>query len=74
LCVICNKAYFVTKFCVNTNTSFTGIFYSGASQNFGGGVKLGCGPKQGPKKEMFSGLSENEMKKFLAATCLIHHQ
>jgi hypothetical protein len=30
---ICNKAYFVTKFCVNTKTSFTGILDSvGAGQ------------------------------------------
>jgi len=33
LCGICNKAYFVTKFCVNTETRFTGILDSvGASE------------------------------------------
>jgi hypothetical protein len=36
LCGISNKAYFVTKYCVNTNTNFTGILdWVGASERDG---------------------------------------
>jgi hypothetical protein len=33
--------------------------------NFGGGVKRGCGPKQGQKKMLLPDLSGNEVKNYL---------
>jgi hypothetical protein len=73
LCGISNKAYFVTNFCVNTKTSFTGILDSvvrvrGILHNVGGVVKLGCGTIRGNfrgRNMLVPGLSENEAKNYL---------
>jgi hypothetical protein len=49
LCGICNKTYFVTKYCAAQTQALLGFWIQwaqvrGMLHNVGGGVQLGCGP------------------------------